>query len=101
MRTQARRTGRGFPLLSTLLFFGCAFYGPAMVQEIDPTESRSVESPVRAHLLNLSSVFFPNGVLLTGDTLRGQGSAFGVRMEPLGVRTVIVTCPQVWYHFLC
>ena len=89
MRFRLRRAGQGFLPLSALLFAGCLFYGQATVQEIDPTVSRLVESPVRAHLLNLSSVFFQDGVLLTGDVIRGRGRAYGVRMEPLGTRNEI------------
>ena len=89
MHSQPRGTEQGFLLLSTLFLFGCSFYSPGIVREVDPTDSRLVESPVRAHLLDLSSVFFQDGVLLVGDTLRGEGSAFGVRMEPLGARTAI------------
>ena len=89
MRSRIRQTLQGFLLLSAVVFVGCLFYTPIVVEEIDTTVSGLVESPVRAHLLDLSSAFFEDGVLLDDDTLRGRGRAYDIRMQPIGVRSAI------------
>ena len=89
MRSRIRQTLLGSLLLSALVFVGCRFYTPIAVREVDTTVSGLVESPVRAHLLDLSSVFFQDGVLLDDDTLRGVGRAYNIRMQPLGARSTV------------
>ena len=83
------RVVRGIALTFILLFGSCVFRTPATVQGIDPTTAGEVTSPVKAHLLDLSTVFLENGARLDRDTLRGEGLMIGPSAEPLGRRTAI------------
>ena len=86
---RSRRAVRGLASALVLLFGSCVFRYPPRVEPIDPNRATRVESPVKAHLLDLSTVFFETGVSLDGDTIHGLGVAIGPSAEPLGPRTSI------------
>jgi hypothetical protein len=44
----------------------------------------TVSSPVKAHLRDGSVVVFRSGVAIRGDTVRGWGERYGLRLEPMG-----------------
>lgn len=71
------------------LTFACVLRHPPEVRDLSTGPVGAVETPVRAHLFDLSSVFFGEGVVLAGDSLVGRGEAFDVRGRPLGSRTVV------------
>ena len=49
-----------------------------------PPATQRVTSPVRAHLSDLSMVFYRRGVTATADSLIGEGEWYGPSMELLG-----------------
>lgn len=50
-----------------------------------PSDSGTqVSTPVKAHLIDGSTLHFPSGVALANGVLRGTGQRFGLRLEPLG-----------------
>ncbi len=45
---------------------------------------RVIESSVKAHLLDGSTVLFPDGVTITDDRVTGSGERYDIRLSPVG-----------------
>lgn len=54
------------------------------VQGLGSTDSVRVRSPVKAHLLDGSTVQFPGGVHVVGGVVRGDGVRFGLTLQRTG-----------------
>jgi hypothetical protein len=51
------------------------------VRPLDPHTSVAVATPVKAHLVDGSTVVFPDGAILGGDTVRGIGWRYGLTLR--------------------
>lgn len=70
------------PLLAVLLLAASACW---LVRRVDvqgsPRSEDMVRSPVKAHLIDGSTVVYPNGLTLSQDTLRGEGTRFDLALR--------------------
>jgi hypothetical protein len=74
------------PLL-LLLVSGCLIFqvGSVSTDDIeDPRAAQQIGSPVKAHLLDGSTVVYRRGVTVAGDTLYGQGVRYDLGLASLG-----------------
>lgn len=81
-RAYRRRTGA---LLGAVAIAACS-YGTVKVRPLEapgPAGSTSVWNPVKAHLVDGSTVLFAGGVALVDGELLGSGLKVGLRLEPL------------------
>jgi hypothetical protein len=67
----------------------CAVTKPIRVEPIDPPPSAEtapieVESPIKAHLLDGSTVVFENGARVTSDAVLGQAVRYDAALKPMG-----------------
>ena len=77
---RARSFAPRIPAASTaLLIFAlssCFTYRQVRVESLNPRTTAIVVSPVRAHLSDGSTIVFPRGFTLRGDTVIGSGSRY-------------------------
>jgi hypothetical protein len=80
---------RIFPL--PLVITGCLLLSACIIRvrqievvPLAPEESVQVQSPVKAHLLDGSTVVFPHGIAVRGDTVHGAGTAYDLRLQQVG-----------------
>lgn len=67
-----------------LLTLAACSVGTVRVRQLEPPVSprvTRVETPVKAHLLDGTTVHYPNGVTLAGRTLTGLGRHVGLKLE--------------------
>lgn len=69
-----------------LVLAGVACYSFKFSYQPIPVDGgpQSVESPVKAHLLDGSTIVFPGGVTIGDDRVSGQGVRYDIRLNPLG-----------------
>lgn len=63
--------------------------GTVAVAPVETSRQTHVSSPVRAHLSDGTVVVFPTGVTLSGDTLHGSGSRYGLDLAFVGNITAV------------
>lgn len=56
---------------------------------VDASRATTIRSPTRAHLADGSTVLYRSGVTIEGDTLRGHGERYGLRLEAKGAATAV------------
>ncbi|MDQ6769957.1 MAG: hypothetical protein M3Z54_08220 [Gemmatimonadota bacterium] len=74
-RSLARRTRIGSTALWILCLASCFTYQKVEVKSVNP-RATVVHSPVRAHLSDGSTIVFPAGFRLSGDTVIGAGARY-------------------------
>ena len=84
--TAATRQARRFrlTLIAALATAGCVISRGVAVSPLAParSDSVSVTSPVKAHLVDASTVVFRQGVTVVRDTVRGAGERFDLMLGP-------------------
>lgn len=73
-------------LSSLLLTSNCAVRGRVGVKRVTPAAERvEIKSPVKAHLIDGSTVVFPTGLIIAEGKLVGQGTQYDLTLEKSGV----------------
>ncbi|MBA2556407.1 MAG: hypothetical protein H0V12_03525, partial [Chloroflexi bacterium] len=73
------------PLVACLTLSACIIrIRQVEVEPVRSTDGVRVESPVKAHLLDGTTVVFASGVTVRGDTLLGAGQRYDLRLRPTG-----------------
>ena len=87
-RTPRIRLGKGMRLFLSLAFLFLASCITVYKTEVEPIEYQEqsespliVESPVKAHLVDGSTVVFPNGVTIENGIVKGQGFKYDITLE--------------------
>jgi predicted RNA-binding protein with TRAM domain len=75
-RSFAPRTPTASTALLIFALSSCFTYQQVRVESVDPRAAAFVVSPVRAHLADGSTIVFPRGFTLKGDTVIGPGSRY-------------------------
>jgi hypothetical protein len=73
------------PLVACLALSACIIrVRQVEVEPVPSTDGVRVTSPVKAHLLDGTTVVFTEGVTVRGDTLLGAGLQYDLRLQPAG-----------------
>lgn len=78
-------------MLSGLFLGACLIVRTVQVDEVPATrrDSVRVRSAVKAHLIDGSTVVYPDGILVAGDTLIGPGTRYDLTLgNPVAVRAL-------------
>lgn len=70
----------------------CVVYDGIRVRTVDPAADRpptEIESPVKAHLLDGTTVVYPDGVVVGPDALRGRGTRHDVGLRTTGEAGIV------------
>lgn len=94
---RSRKFLRWSPAILALVLAGCIVFQRVEVQEVDPTPSpgRSIATPVRAHLLDGSTVTYPNGVLFRNGELRAEGEHYSLTLDRIDRGVIAVPIDSV------
>ena len=88
MRTPLSRLRRRVPsfaiLVATVLAVAIAACVTTVRYETVPAGPRVVRSPVKAHLLDGSTMLFSDGVTVGRDRVTGGGTRYDIRLNPVG-----------------
>lgn len=84
--SSVRRIGSGLPICVAVAFLaaGCFIFRSVKVEPVATnaadTASVVVEDAVKAHLVDGSTVLYPYGVRIAGDTVRGSGTRWDIAL---------------------
>jgi hypothetical protein len=80
-----RRCRRPALLLAVLALSACVVSRGVKIESVNVGEPVTVQSPVKAHLKDGSTVVFKNGVTVERSKLRGEGTRYDLRLRRVGV----------------